>query len=369
MRTLVFVRRRAVFSRRFIAFGAGLLVLFWQAGAVAHKTNLSRARVVVAHDRVDYQLTLSAHDVAVALGIETDLVAPVPRSAFEAKRQQLAAYLDGRLRLVADGQACRARPPDLDFKDLPGDLVIGLAFVCPAPVARLRIGYLLFFDLDAGHRGIGRIDAGPVSQEFLFDAEITELEFSVRAPDGRAGFGVALRILGFGVEHILSGIDHLLFLITLLVVSSRFLELVKIVTAFTISHSLTLGLAWFGVLSLPGRLVESLIALSVAYVAAENIWRRRFAGRWLLAFGFGLVHGLGFYGVLRALDTGGAGVVTTLLAFNLGVEAGQLAVVAAVFPVLVLLQRRSWYQPAMRTGSAMILAIAGFWFIQRLLVG
>ena len=353
----------------YIAVTIGLLGLFWQTGAYSHKTNLSRSQVLVTENRVEILFTVSAHDLAVAIGIQTDLVAPVPRLAFEVKHQELRAYFTERLLVSADNQVCRESKPKLDYGQLPSDLIVRLEYVCPGLVKRLRLNYLLFFDIDPSHRGIGLLVNGEQSQEFLFDLEVTELEFTVLAVPEELTLSFPLRIFIFGIEHILIGFDHLLFLILLLLVSQKFLELVSIITAFTIAHSMTLALAWFDIVDLPERLLETLIALSVAYVAAENIWRRRYQHRWLLAFGFGLLHGLGFYAVLRELDAGSVGAVTTLLTFNLGVEAGQLAVVAVVFPLVALFQHRNWYYAVMRTGSALIFLIACFWAIQRLLLG
>ncbi|MDP6068020.1 MAG: HupE/UreJ family protein [Alphaproteobacteria bacterium] len=343
----------------------------WQAGALAHKTNLSRLTVAVAGHRVDVRLIVSAHDLALALGIETDLVAPVPKNAFEARADALGAYLAARLVASADGRDCRRAEAGTEYGRLPDEVIVRLVFRCPAAIARLDLGYLLFFDLDAGHRAIGTIDAGQGRREFLFDAEITNLEIEVAAPQPESALAWlprAGRIVVLGIEHISTGVDHLLFLVALLLVSARFVDLVKIVTAFTLAHTLTLSLAWFGVIDLPSGLVESLIALSIAYVAAENLFAGATGHRWLLALGFGLVHGLGFYTFLKELDLGGAGAVTTLFAFNLGVEIGQLAFVAAVFPLLILASRRSWYRPAMRAGSALILLVATVWFVQRALI-
>ena len=360
---------RSITRTLYIAVSVGLLALFWQTDAYSHKTNLSRSQVLVTEDRVEILLTVSAHDLAVAIGIQTDLVAPVPRLAFEVKHKELIAYFTERLLVSSGNQACREDKPKLDYGQLPSDLIVHLEYVCPGLVKRLRLDYLLFFDIDPSHRGIGLLVNGEQSQEFLFDQEVTELEFTVLAVPEGLSLSFPLRIFSFGVEHILIGFAHLLFLILLLLVAQRFLELVSIVTAFTIAHSMTLALAWFDIVDLPNRLVEILIALSVAYVAAENIWRRRYQHRWLLVFCFGMLHGLGFYAVLRELDAGGVGAVTTLLAFNLGVEAGQLAVVAVAYPLVALFQHRNWYTAVMRVGSALIFLISCFWAIQRLLLG
>ena len=334
--------------------------------AAAHKTNLSTSAIEVRGRDVSYVLTVSAHDLAVAVGIETDLIAPLPRAEFEGRAAAIDGYIRQRLTIHGDDRVCPPDPIAIDYARLPQDLIFRLTFRCPAAFDRLLVSYLVFFDIDANHRGIGVIDTGTGREQFLFDPAITEIEVEVAAPLSPKPFlERATRFTVLGIEHIATGYDHLLFLIALLIVSARFLHLVKVVTAFTLAHSITLSLAWFEIVDLPSRLVESLIALTIAYVAAENLFGRGFNRRWMLAFGFGLVHGLGFYAVLRELDLGGGGAITPLFSFNLGVEIGQLAVVAVFFPLLAWAFSRAWYGRAMQTASLAIFAVAGFWFVQR----
>lgn len=168
-----------------------------------------------------------------------------------------------------------------------------------------------------------------------------------------------------GLTHIFLGYDHIAFLLALLFVR-RFVDLLKIITAFTVAHTLTLALAALGVISLPSRLVESAIALSIMYVAAENIWRpTEGVHRWRITFAFGLVHGFGFAAVLRELGLPAEGLVRSLLAFNLGVEAGQLAIAAIGWPVLVWVARQTWARRARAIASALLLAFGAAWFVDR----
>ena len=176
--------------------------------------------------------------------------------------------------------------------------------------------------------------------------------------------------LWLGIEHILAGYDHLLFLLGLLVACRRLRSAVAVVSCFTLGHSVTLALAALEIVTVPSRVIEPLIALSIVYVGVENLLRRdEPRGRWLITLGFGLVHGFGFAGVLREIGFGGAGngIVWPLAAFNLGVELGQLAVAAVALPVLVALRRR----PALArfevpAASAVVVALGLFWLVQRL---
>jgi hypothetical protein len=181
-------------------------------------------------------------------------------------------------------------------------------------------------------------------------------------------FGAYLRL---GVEHILTGYDHLLFLLGLLVACRSFRSVLAIVSAFTVAHSLTLALAALDIFSLPGGVVEPLIAATIVFVGVEN-WIRgdEPKGRWALAFAFGLVHGFGFAGALKQIGLGAAGApfLAPLLAFNLGVELGQIAVAALLLPVLFLLRRRQAFgRYGMRVVSVLISAIGLFWLVRRLL--
>jgi hydrogenase/urease accessory protein HupE len=173
-----------------------------------------------------------------------------------------------------------------------------------------------------------------------------------------------------GVEHILTGADHLLFLLGLLVVCRRFRTVAGIVTCFTVAHSVTLALAALGVLTLPGRVVESLIAATIAFVGVENLIRGdEPSGRWLVTFAFGLLHGLGFASALKDIGLGanGTSIVGPLVAFNVGVEIGQLAVAAPLLVLLWALRRFPFF--ARQGAKTVSLIVAGFgfvWFAQRL---
>jgi hypothetical protein len=310
---------------------------------------------------------VSAHDLAVALDIETDLVTPVPRRAFEDGRNALARYLAERLVITAQGAPCAMAGPALDLSALPADLIIGLRYDCPAPVMRLGVRYGLFFDLDPGHRSLGKVVLGGRREAFVFDRSFRQLDLDVGA--ARGGTARVARMVWLGAEHIVLGYDHLLFLLVLLLGASRLGDVVRIVSAFTLAHSLTLALAWFGIVALPARLVEAAIAASIAYVAVENVVGRAAARRWVLAGGFGLVHGLGFYGALRDLGLEGADVVSTLLAFNLGVEIAQIALVTMAWVPLTWWTRRHWYPMTARACSAAVLLFAVWLVLQRARAG
>ncbi len=178
--------------------------------------------------------------------------------------------------------------------------------------------------------------------------------------------------LKLGVEHIVTGYDHLLFLAALLIVSRRWQDIVAVVTSFTVAHSITLALASLDIVSLPGSVVEPLIAASIVWVGIENIWRRgEPKARWIAVFAFGLLHGFGFAGVLRELGLGsdGQGLVLPLFSFNLGVELGQVALVAIALPLLHWARKSPQYDRRAQPVMSAVVAVMGlYWLVERTLL-
>jgi len=351
-----------------LLLGAFLAMIIPDHG-LAHKTSLTTAEVSVSGKEVTFRLKVSAHDLAVALGIETDLVTPVSMAAFEARKKVLFRYIQDRLAIHAQNAPCSSQPPVVDYSQLPDDLLLVVDFNCSEPVEQLTVNYRLFFDIDSSHRSLGRLILPGSEEQFLFDRSFTRLELEIAKPLAQSLASRFGRIFLLGVEHILIGYDHILFLLALLIVSAHFWQMVKVATAFTVAHSITLALAWYGIVDFPGRIVEIAIAISIAYVAIENIVSQRFGHRWLLAGGFGLVHGLGFYSALRDMGLGQADMATTLLAFNLGVETGQIAVIALVYTPLAWWKNQQWYRSSTRACSMLILLVASWWVIERIFRG
>jgi hypothetical protein len=185
-----------------------------------------------------------------------------------------------------------------------------------------------------------------------------------------------------GVWHIWIGFDHILFLVALLLpavlvrgpggwgpapsLKLATIEVLKVVTAFTVAHSITLSLAALGVISLPSRLVESVIAASVVLAALNNLRATIDKRRWVMAFVFGLVHGFGFASVLADLGLPSDALLLALVGFNVGVELGQLAIVAAFLPIAFVLRATSFYRVGvLQAGSVLVAVLAGWWFIER----
>ena len=223
----------------------------------------------------------------------------------------------------------------------------------------------LYEVMPAGHQHMMSVRLNGTLHEAILDSRTPEATFSgVKATN----LQTLWRFVRLGVEHIFTGYDHLAFLLGLLVATATLGSLVKIITSFTIAHSITLALATFNVVILPSRLTESLIALSIGYVAAENLLDFRAMKRYYITFLFGLVHGFGFSNVLREMDLPKSSLALSLFSFNAGVEIGQITFVLLIFPLVQDLVSSGWkrLKPAVSIGVA---CLAVYWFVQRAFLG
>jgi len=239
--------------------------------------------------------------------------------------------------------------------------------------------YGLFFDVDPQHKGLLRLQYQGQSSTGIFSPDKATQQFALTK---RSKLSQFLDYGREGVWHIWIGFDHILFLLALLLPAvvfrhqkhwqavaafkPAFWSVLKIVTAFTVAHSITLSLATLGVISLPSRWVESTIALSVVIAALNNVFPLFAERRWVMAFVFGLVHGFGFASVLTDLGLPQDTLVLALVGFNLGVETGQLAIVAAFLPIAFLLRNTWAYKRVVLLGGSLIIAaLAMIWLIER----
>jgi hydrogenase/urease accessory protein HupE len=213
------------------------------------------------------------------------------------------------------------------------------------------------------YRTIARIEGPGGIREAVFLPDAREATVEL----GRSESGHGASFFRLGVEHILTGYDHLLFLLAVLLRGGRLVSLLKIITAFTVAHSITLALAVLGLVTIPGRVVEPVIAASIIWVALENILLRGAPSqRWLVSFLFGLVHGFGFASAIETLALPRARLTLVLLGFNLGVEAGQALVVALLLPLLLWMRRSMWETWIVRVASLAVVLVGTAWLAQRL---
>ena len=352
------------------------------ARARAHKNSVCNLRLQVDGARVELTLGATRHDLSPTLGV-AEGVNPV-QGLYRQKREAVLKHVTSYISLASGGVAlCQLTDQKLELPDSER-VRIQLSYVCPRRIELLELQYDLMFDQDSTHRAllaVGRGDATVRGAVLDSGRRLFTLEREVSAWTNAGDFFV------LGLEHIFGGPDHLLFLLGLLLAAGlcgrgaearpRGLRpglsyLLKVVTAFTVAHSVTLVGAALGVVSLSPRFVEPAIALSIVYVGLENLLLGDPRRRWLIAGLFGLVHGFGFAYILGEVGLPRSGLVLSLVSFNLGVEAGQVAMVAVLFPLLHLLAswrhpRWSYRQVLLRGGSAVIAAAGLYWLVERMI--
>jgi hypothetical protein len=340
-----------------------LLLLALPGLAPAHSGGTTgMATIRVDGDTVRYDLTLPdvpPGPLADRMQLGRPDASPDYRPLVEALSQKVRIRADGGDCTPAEG---KITPPSAAALSLTGSVT----FRCPGTIARLEIQDDLPDVLGADHHTIALIVWPGGTHSVAFGAEARDASVAVGTPaQGMKGAG---SFFVLGIEHILTGYDHLLFLLALILAGGSLLQLLKIVTAFTLAHTVTLGLAAYDVITLPGALVEAVIALSIAYVAAENLFPRfAISRRWTISFVFGLVHGFGFSSVLKEIGLPKENLLLSLLNFNLGVEAGQAAMVLLALPLLLYVRRRPWARRFTVAVSAVILAVGLVLFFERAL--
>ncbi|HEU5282335.1 MAG TPA: HupE/UreJ family protein [Burkholderiales bacterium] len=340
-------------------------------GAWAHATQLSSSRAEVRGNRIDVQLELNARDVEVALGVallgSDGEIAP---GALGPVEESLAAYLLERAKLSnSAGAACQGRLAGVHPK--AEHVLVDMLWTCPPMTGQLVYSVTLFQEIDPAARHMVTA-SGDVRRMALLSTSNP----SVALSDTRPHVGeVMWHYLLAGIEHIAIGYDHIAFLVAVILWGRRLWPLVGVVTAFTIAHSITLSLAVLDVARLPSQLVETAIALSIVYVAAENFFVRDLRRRAWITFAFGLVHGFGFASVLRDYGIPRDALVPALAAFNVGVEVGQIAIVVVALGAMRGLERalRGAF-PAFPGAypyavSASVLLLGLYWTVERLLPG
>ena len=385
------------------------------------------ARAAGAHDRSTsysaWEIDGTRARVTVRIS-ELDLSRlPLMAADTDQRKRALAMYLTQHLQLFAGDTACDVSGTPHPLDALPGRTVYEWQLICPV-AEPLRIRSDLLLDEAPSHLHFARVRLGTSKplERVLSDSERTWSLIDTASPQAAAGQGTS--VFGYvllGIEHIVTGYDHLAFLLALLLMQTSLREVAKVVTGFTVAHSITLGLATFGYVQPAAAAIEALIGLSIALVAVENVWlasgrnalvpwliggglallalaatrgHGRIPGitlaglalfsscyfglleqvsrpaplRWTIAFIFGLVHGFGFAAVLLEADLSSVRLVQALFGFNVGVEIGQLGAVVLMWPLLRFVARpgRERVRAAViEYGSAAVCGLGLFWFVSR----
>ena len=366
-----------------------LMALCWAPAAVAHSSSNSYLALSAPDGQLSLRADIHLRDVDLIFDLDHDRDGQVTWGETQARSAELKTWLGQGIALSALGQGCTLGDADLQASQhadgmylsaLWTPVCLGLTDVAHASLA-LRYG--LIFAQDNLHRGLLKVDLPGNQSSALLSPERPEAQVSVADSSAWRVFG---RYAIEGVWHIWIGIDHIVFLLSLLVLaplqSSRqrvvhwqaakqarpvVLDVLAVVTAFTVAHSITLGLTITGWLTPPADLVEPAIALSVVLAALNNLLGFSALQRWRLAFVFGLVHGFGFASVLLDLGLPTSSLLAALGGFNIGVELGQLAIVGVFLPLAWALRRTRFYRWGVVTGGSVAIVVLGvFWTLQRI---
>ena len=344
-----------------------LLALFVVSRASAHEEPTSFLDLRLTGDGMRVVLVASATDLAHDLRTtEPDTL--LTAAGANAQGAALADILRTRMILTADGVPLVAELRAITPVPVKRD--VRLEFMCAWPALPEVLGVRCsLFPYDPRHRTfLGIYENGKLEQQEIFQGDARTAEF--RVGSAQSVGAVVRQFVLAGIHHIFIGPDHILFIVGLLLLGGRFGQFLKIITAFTIAHSITLGLATFRILAPPASVIEPAIALSIVFVGMHAfLGKRRNDPRVIFAFAFGLIHGFGFATVLQEMVLPRTALGWSLFAFNGGVEIGQACIVAVVVPVLALAHRRSELVAARIVSSgALAVTVAGaFWFFQRIL--
>jgi hypothetical protein len=361
-------RRRRGWILSLLAGVAALLMgyLGSTTPATAHWADLSVADITVAPTQTDITLTFPTGLVAFA---DTDRSGQLSAPEIQQHQTQLQSFFNERVQVTSTDQQpsqlsvapSTALTNPIQQSGTPGQhSTLHLHYTWPQSVTGLKLSYTLFLPGVNTAQCLATIFADGQTRTVV----LTPQQSTV-ALQATPWIQQIFSFLGLGIEHILTGYDHILFLLSLLMLGGGLPNLLKVVTAFTISHSITLSLAVLGVVSVPGRFVESAIALTIIYVAAENFWRKTTKGRWLLTFVFGLIHGFGFASILQEMNIPQSQMALALGSFNVGVEIGQLLAMSIMFVGLHLLHHKVAVKPLRYWISAGVAGMGLIWFIER----
>ena len=355
------------------------------SNAYAHKPSDSYLQMAVQKNRVTGQWDIALRDLDFAIGLDENGDHAITWQEVVNKQKEIQAYAFARLNIQHKKTNCPIQYGQtlIDHHTDGHYAVLQFTADCHDPINQLALRYSLFADLDPSHRGLLKLT--------YKGSTITTVKTAIFGPDSASQLFMLAEQNRFnefkdyvteGIWHIWTGYDHILFLISLLLPAvliydrkkwqaaphfkAPFFDILKVVTAFTLAHSITLTLATLQVISLPSRWVESVIALSIILAALNNLYPYVLGRRWLVAFSFGLIHGFGFAAVLADLGLTNSTLVFALVGFNIGVEIGQLCIVIVFVPLAYALRHSKFYQnKVIAGGSILVVLIASAWFIER----
>jgi len=355
--------------------------------AAAHKPSDSYLTVRVDGAAVSGHWDIALRDLDSVLDLDRDRDGRIAWGEVRMRAVEIDAYAMSHLKLDVGAGPCSMSASDLliDHHSDGAYAVLTFAGRCPQAVGTLTVDYSLLFDIDAQHRGLLKLEnasATPDEASVVTAVFPSDRRRQAFASGGTSAWSQLGSFIGDGIGHIAAGFDHILFLVALLLpaalgrrgrtwfavpgLSVALWNVAKTVTAFTVAHSITLSLATLHVVQLPSRLTESMIALSVLVTAIDNLVPILPPKRWVVAFLFGLMHGFGFASVLVDLNLPRSSLALSLFGFNVGVEMGQLVLVALLVPLAYLAREKRFYKFAVLDGGSLLIAIVALgWLVER----
>ncbi len=342
-----------------------LFVLFYTQIGFTHDAGLSSAEMVLNEKGVDISITFALQDTESFAPMDKDGDAEVTASEREASKPEIAALISKELEITLNNE--NVKPFEIANVTFDAQNNAHLLFHYQPAATSLKMQLLFLNKLPEGHKQVVTIkDAtGKNLSEKMLTQQDNVIELNLAGGESTSMFK---DFFVLGVEHILTGYDHLLFLFALLIVTHRFWSAFGIITFFTIAHSITLALAGMNLVTIPSTIVEPLIAASIVYVGAENLIRKEPKGRKYLTFAFGLIHGFGFAAILQEMNITSieTGILVPLFSFNLGVETGQLIVTSISLPIIWWLHTKPLIEKYFVPVSSVFVCLAGgYWLIER----
>lgn len=345
------------------------LMLFLLAGVVpaaAHPLSISYSSFTLDQHQLTAVYRLPMDDMDLLLRLDQDIDSKVTPDELQRATAAISDYLAEKIDISLNGLEVAGELQQLDIWHDNSDFPYVRATVrypSATMILRLEVSVNVLTHLYQDHRNLAEFILGEQREEHVF---YRGNSWSGTQQVERS-WQTAWQFMQLGIDHIFRGYDHLLFLLGLLLVAGDLRKLVLIITSFTVAHSITLALSSLGIIQPSAQLVEILIAFSIAYVGLENLLRKEFRYRWLLTFMFGLAHGFGFASVLQNMQLEREGLLLGLLTFNLGVETGQLIIVAVFWPLLQQLAKTRHRDNIVRIASVIILIFGTLWLAERLL--
>lgn len=359
-----------------------LLVVSSTSFSLAHKPSDSYLRITGGGEVLTAEWDIALKDLEFLVGLDTDQDGEITWGELKAHRDAIAAHALSRLEVQADGLDCELQMSELKVTDHSDGsyAVLRITTDAPGDAEILGIKYSLLFDVDPTHRGLVLYNNATTASTHVLSPKEPSLELTVNESGLLKTF---LTYVREGVWHIWIGFDHILFLLALLLPAVLVLKertwypvdelkpalrtVTKVVTVFTVAHSITLWLAVMEYVNISSQFIEATIAVSIVITALNNLYPFLRVPTWTIAFAFGLIHGFGFANVLLDLGLSRIALGISLFGFNVGVELGQLAIVVAYLPIAFALRETKFYEVVvLKLGSVAVAIVGILWMIERI---